>query len=112
MTYNKTTPALMAGLLMTLPLVAGCVSNSTFRKTIGDRETEIRSLREERVALKSRIQGLSGERDTLEVALAEASLRAVEVPIQQPVLYPGLDEAGVGYDMVGGNLVLTIPSSV
>jgi flagellar motor protein MotB len=112
MTYNQTTPALLAGLLMTLPLAAGCVSNSTFRKTLSDREAEIKSLREERVALKIRIQNIAGERDTLEVALAEASLRVIEAPAVEPMLYPGLDDAGVGYGMVGGNLVLTIPSSV
>ncbi|HJO26881.1 MAG: hypothetical protein CMK00_01130 [Planctomycetes bacterium] len=112
MTHNQSTPASLAGILMTLPLVAGCVSNSTFRQTIGDREAEIRSLREERVALKTRIQNLAGERDTLEVALADASLRVIEMPVPEPVLYPGLDDAGVGYGMVGGNLVLTIPSSV
>jgi chemotaxis protein MotB len=103
----------LAGLL--LPLVASCVSEQQYQRTIGEREAENRALREERTALKNQMRELEYQNQSLETALADANARLLDAPVpvaEDPGRFQDLDELGIGYGMRDGNMVISIPSEI
>jgi chemotaxis protein MotB len=93
---------------------AGCTSGEQYRKTLEDKDAQIRALREERAELKRERDEQLAQLDGMSVQLQEANARVVETPAEQPALQrnPGLDELGIGYSMRNGMAVITIPSSI
>jgi len=108
---------LLACLLACAPLTGGCASSTALRAAVADRDAEIRELRDERALLKERVQTLSRDRDNLEVALNEASMRLTERP-EEPAApeaapaFPELDEMGITYGMRDGHVVINLPATI
>ena len=96
-------------LLALLPLAAGCAS----QKVVDDYEAEIAALREERTSLKAENQNLRSQLDQTQVALLDASseLDAARADIANAPTLPSFD-SGVEVGMRGGDLVISIPSSI
>ena len=106
---------LLAGLLLFTPGLTSCVSQKIHQQALEEKDTVIRSLREERTALKADNQSLRTRLDSAHGQIADASVRVPEEPAEKPEVQrkiPELDEVGVGYGMRDGNMVITIPSSV
>jgi len=96
---------------MFLALVSqGCVSSRSHQQAMDQKDSEIRSLREERASLKSQIQRQKGELDAARGEAAEASAR-IEEPAPE-TKFPELDSMGISYGMRDGNMVISIPSSI
>jgi chemotaxis protein MotB len=96
---------------------AGCVSSKGYQTAMGEKDAEIRQLREERAALKAQIQKQQGDLDSARGQAAEASGKVGEGQATEPVApaaekYPELDQVGVSYGRRDGNLVISIPSSI
>lgn len=93
---------------------AGCTSSGQYRRTLDEKDAEIRTLREERAELKRERDAHLGELDDLGVRLQEANARLTEPPLPDASMesHPALDELGIGYGMRNGMAVITIPSSV
>lgn len=101
--------------VLLLPLVASCVSEQQYQRTIGEREAENRALREERTALKNQMRELEYQKASLETALADANARLLDAPApvaQDPGRFQAFDELGIGYGMRDGNMVISIPSEI
>ena len=96
-------------LLALLPLAASCAS----QKVVDDYEAEIAALREERTSLKADNNALRGQLDQTQVALSNASseLDAARADIANAPTLPSFDN-GVEVGMRGGDLVISIPSSI
>ena len=119
--YRHSTRLLLAGMLLFTPGLTSCVSQRLHQQALDEKDAEIRSLREERSALKIQNQQLKTNYESMHGQLADANSRppseeplAKETPAkpepQQKI--PELDEAGVGYGMRNGNMVITLPSSI
>jgi len=96
-------------LLALLPLAAGCAS----QKVVDDYEAEIAALREERTSLKSENQNLRSQLDQTQSALSNASsdLNAARAEVANVPTLPTFD-SGVEVGMRGGDLVISVPSSI
>ena len=90
-----------------LALLSSCVSPSTMKKY----QDELRGLREENADLKAERSRLMREKDSWQTSLAEANAAVPAAQSQQD--YPELQALG-GVDVfrTGGNLVISIESSV
>ena len=119
--YRHSTRLLLAGMLLFTPGLTSCVSQRLHQQALEEKDAEIRSLREERSALRIQNQQLKTNYESVHGQLADANARppaeeplAKETPAkpepQQKI--PELDEAGVGYGMRNGNMVITLPSSI
>jgi len=119
--YRHSTRLLLAGMLLFTPGLTSCVSQRLHQQALDEKDAEIRSLREERSALKIQNQQLKTNYESMHGQLADANSRppseeplAKETPAkpepQQKI--PELDEAGVVYGMRNGNMVITLPSSI
>jgi chemotaxis protein MotB len=95
---------------------SGCVSSKGYQTAMGEKDAEIRQLREERAALKAQIQKQQGDLDSARGQAAEASGKPGEAQATESVApaekYPELDGVGVSYGTRDGNLVISIPSSI
>ena len=96
----------LAGL--SLLFAAGCASPQTLRQY----QDEVRSLREERTALKKENRDLRMQNEAYEVALAEANARPAAMPVGDQGASSFDDITGVNASVRGGNLVISIESSV
>ena len=92
---------------------ASCVSSQGYQQAVGEKDSEIRRLREERAALKAQIQKQQGELDSARGQVSEASSRLAESETAPAdTKFPELDKLGIGYGMRDGNMVISIPSSI
>lgn len=105
--HNK----LFLAFLVTAPFVASCTAPQ-YKAALDEREQENRQLREERANLKGENRDLNSQRDSLETALAEANARLLEEPTQSSTQLKDLDDAGVGYGMRDGRMVISIPQEL
>lgn len=101
----------MAGVLLFSPALTSCVSSRGYQAALDDRDAEIRKLREERAALKSQIQSIKSNLDTVQGELVDASSQPAE-PAAEPQKFPELDSLGIDYGVRDGNMVISIPSSI
>ena len=92
-------------LLAALPFLAGCASQQQMRQY----QDEIRSLREERTALKKDSRGLRMQLESYEVALADANAKLSQPSDKQ---YSALDALDIGYGVRGGQFVISVPSEI
>jgi chemotaxis protein MotB len=100
-------------MLLAIQFAAGCASELAYRQAIADRDAEIKALREERTAVKNSNRDLSQHNKVLDSALAEANARLLSEPTRESgQSLPELDDAGIGYGMRDGNLVISIPSEI
>ena len=107
------------GRIAVLPLLAAsCVSQRGYQQMVDQKDAEIRQLHEERAALKSQVQALKSGLDAAQGDIANASAKISDKPAEKSApdveagKFPELDKLGVGYSTRGGNLVITIPSSI
>lgn len=92
--------------------LASCQS-SQYRAALDERETENRTLREERATLKGDVRDLNAQRESLETALAEANARWSEEPTRSASLQDSeLDALGIGYGVRDGHAVISIPTEI
>jgi chemotaxis protein MotB len=99
-------------LLALAPLAASCASTQ-YQAALDEREQENRRLREERASLKLANRDLASQRESLETALAEANARLLAEPERAPGQSFGeLDQAGIGYGMRDGRMVISIPQEL
>ncbi|MCY3003131.1 MAG: OmpA family protein [Planctomycetota bacterium] len=105
--HNK----LFLAFLVTTPFVSSCTAPQ-YKAALDEREQENRQLREERANLKGENRDLNSQRESLETALAEANARLIEEPTQSSTQLKDLDEAGVGYGMRDGRMVISIPQEL
>ncbi len=118
--YRHSNRLLLAGMLLFTPGLTSCVSQRLHQQALAEKDAEIRTLREERSALKIQNQQLKTNYESVHGQLSEANARPVEElvvketppPVQPQAKIPELDEAGIGYGMRDGNMVITIPSSI
>ena len=118
--YRHSTRLLLAGMLLFTPGLTSCVSQRLHQQALEEKDAEIRSLREERSALKTQNQQLKANYESVHGQLADANTRpAAEEPIVKEVgkpeaqaKIPELDDAGITYGMRDGNMVISIPSSI
>jgi chemotaxis protein MotB len=104
--------ACIALVLLFSPALTSCVSSRGYQAALDDRDAEIRKLREERAALKSQIQSMKSNLDTVQGELADASSRPAAEPASEPQKFPELDSLGIDYGVRDGNMVISIPSSI
>ena len=113
--YRHSTRLLLAGMLLFTPGLTSCVSQRLHQQALEEKDAEIRQLREERSALKIQNQQLKTNYEGVHGQLTEAANALVVEPPAKPepqAKIPELDEAGIGYGMRDGNMVITIPSSI
>lgn len=108
---------MMAGVSLLPLLAASCVSQRGYQQMVDQKDAEIRQLHEERAALKSQVQALKSSLDSAQGDIADASAKVGEKPGERTTeveagKFPELDKLGVGYGTRGGNMVITIPSSI
>lgn len=74
----------------------------------------ISDLRDERTRLKAQIQSLTDSRDEAlgQIVDANANSMPVEAAPESKESFADLDSVGVSYGVRGGNMVLSIPSSI
>ncbi len=104
-------------LVLVLPFFASCVSNQSHQRALDEKDRTITELRDERARLKSQIQGLADSRDDALGQLVEANARPEPMPMdtsapKSATSFTDLDSVGVSYGVRGGNMVLSIPSSI
>jgi len=94
---------------LSLLFAAGCASPQTLRQY----QDEVRSLREERTALKKENRDLRMQNEAYEAALAQANTMPASAPITNDQGASAFDEiTGVNATVRGGNLVVSIEDSV
>lgn len=93
------------------PFVASCAAPQ-YKAALDEQAEENRRLREERAGLKGENRDLAAQKDSLETALAEANARLLEEPTQSSTQLKDLDDAGVGYGMRDGRMVISIPQEL
>ncbi|MBK7643524.1 MAG: OmpA family protein [Planctomycetes bacterium] len=115
--YRHSNRLLLAGMLLFTPGLTSCVSQRLHQQALEEKDAEIRTLREERSALKIQNQQLKSNYESLHGQLSEAS--TPPPPMDEPIAksaaqekIPEFDDAGIGYGMRDGNMVITIPSSI
>ena len=94
---------------------SGCVSSRGYQQGLDEKDAEIRSLHEERAALKAQIQRQQGDLDSARGQAAEAGAKTaetIETPGAAETKFPELDQMGISYGMRDGNMVISIPSSI
>ena len=92
---------------------AACLSPTAMRSALDDKDAELRQLRDEHAIALERVQELTQERNRLQVALEEASMKVVERPEPEPApAFPELDEMGITYGIRDGNVVISLPSAI
>ena len=101
------------------PLISGCASTNALRLSIAERDAEIRDLRADKVALKEQLARVSGDRDDLQIALAEASLSTGQIGDLQPAAVSIGDDYsdlardyGITTSVRGSEIVFSIPSAI
>jgi len=113
--HRHSTRLALAGLLLLTPGLTSCVSQRLHQQALETKDAEIRQLREERSALKIQNQQLKANYEGVHGQLTEATTALVVDPPAKPepqAKIPALDEAGIGYGMRDGNMVISIPSSI
>src|SRR5258708_13217709 len=118
--YRHSTRLLLAGMLLFTPGLTSCVSQRLHQQALEEKDAEIRTLREERSALKIQNQQLKANYESVHGQLQdatpqEAATKALEMPApksEPQAKIPELDEAGIGHGMRGGKMVITIPPSI
>jgi len=120
--YRHSTRLLLAGMLLFTPGLTSCVSQRLHQQAMEEKDAEIRTLREERSALKIQNQQLKTNYESMHGQLSDASaapekeLVVAPPPAPAPAAahakIPELDEAGISYGMRDGNMVITVPSSI
>jgi chemotaxis protein MotB len=113
--YRHSTRLLLAGLLLCSPAFTSCVSQKIHQQALEEKDAEIRKLREERSALKTQNELLKTNIDAPHGQPGEASAKSADAPVERlepQRKIPEFDEAGIGYGMRDGNMVITIPSSI
>jgi len=112
MDWKRRDRALLFVLLCGAAWSAGCTSSEAYRRSIDERDNQIRALREEKAALKRERQACLGEIDALGAQLAEANAR-VSAPVDASWAGDArLESLGIGYELRNGMAVITIPSSI
>lgn len=100
-------------LVLVLPFFASCVSNAALDRALEEKDQTISELRDERTRLKAQIQSLSDSRDEALGQLVDANTPTpVEASTEKKESFADLDSVGVSYGVRGGNMVLSIPSSI
>jgi chemotaxis protein MotB len=105
-------PLVLLFISITLGMTS-CTSPDQYRQAIGERDSEISRLQDERAQLKGDRQRLLSEIDSMSGQLRDASMklrakpRVVEAPAQS-----SLSNLGVGYAYRDGVAVITIPSAI
>lgn len=90
-----------------------CLSPTAMRSALDEKDAELRRLKDEHVVALERVQELTQERNRLQVALEEASMKIVELPPPEATpAFPELDELGITYGIRDGNVVISLPSSI
>jgi len=115
MKLNIMSRSSMAGWILIAACGAGCVSSKNYQTAMSEKDSEIRSLREERAALKAQIAKQQGDLDSAHGQAAEASSKAPEATETlgaSETKFPELDQMGISYGMRDGNMVISIPSSI
>ncbi|NUP95155.1 MAG: OmpA family protein [Planctomycetaceae bacterium] len=107
----KLNSTLFLAFLASAPFVTSCAAPQ-YKAALDEREQENRQLREERANLKGENRDLASQRESLETALAEANARLLEEPTQSSTQLKDLDDAGVGYGMRDGRMVISIPQEL
>jgi chemotaxis protein MotB len=107
----------MAGLSVLALLSASCVSQRGYQQMVDQKDAEIRQLHEERAALKSQIQALKGSLDSAQGEIANAGAKTSDKATEKTAesenaKFPELDKLGIAYGTRGGNMVISIPSSI
>lgn len=113
--YRHSTRLMLAGMLLFTPGLTSCVSQRLHQQAMEEKDAEIRTLREERSALKIQNQQLKANFEGLRSQPQEAAVKPIDEPVAKPepqAKIPEFDEAGIGYGMRDGNMVITIPSSI
>ena len=115
--YRHSNRLLLAGMLLFTPGLTSCVSQRLHQQALEEKDAEIRTLREERSALKIQNQQLKTNYESMNGQLSDASAPPAEELVVAPkpapqAKIPELDEAGIGYGMRDGNMVITVPSSI
>ena len=104
----KRTGRVLAGMLLMLPLTAGCVSQTK----IQDYQNELRSLREERTQLKKENRGLRTQLEEAQSRLIEASSRPMEEAAPAAKDYAELEALGIDYGTRDGNFMISLPAEI
>jgi chemotaxis protein MotB len=113
--YRHSNRLLLAGMLLFTPGFTSCVSQRLHQQALDEKDAEIRTLREERSALKIQNDQLKTNYESVHGKLSEASAPPPAEPLakaEPQARIPELDEAGIGYGMRDGNMVISIPSSI
>jgi len=109
----------MAGVTLSTLLSASCVSQRGYQQMVDQKDAEIRQLHEERAALKSQVASLKNSLDSAQGEIANASARPGDTvgekgakSTEPEAKFPELDKLGINYGKRGGNMVISIPSSI
>jgi chemotaxis protein MotB len=109
----------MAGVTLLSLLAASCVSQRGYQQMVDQKDAEIRQLHEERAALKSQVASLKNSLDSAQGEIANASAKTSDAPMEKASgkaepedKFPELDKLGINYGKRGGNMVISIPSSI
>jgi flagellar motor protein MotB len=109
----------IAWLFLAVPCLGGCVLQDQHLRELAERDDQIRSLQEERTALKAQMRDLEYQRDSLETSLIDANSRASTAAApagaaqETPQSFAELDSVGVGYGKnAAGEPMLTIPAEI
>ncbi len=117
------TPKRALLMLVALPALTSCVSESQMRLAVEDRDREIATLRSDKTELQERLDLLSYERDDLRMQLSSAETRMTSAsntseasfaPVAQPdlVAFPELEELGITTGQRGIDTVISVPAEV
>ncbi len=104
-----------APLFLLLPLFQSCVSGQAHQRAIDEKEATIRALREEKVDLKQQLLALRSQHEEVLGQLSDATTQRPEPAASKQQRQPDLSEldaVGISHGMRGGNMVISIPSSI
>lgn len=110
---NATRAARALAAVVLASAFTACLSPTAMRSALDDKDAELRRLKDEHVLALERVQELTQERNRLQVALEEASMKVVERPRTEVApAFPELDEMGITYGVRDGNVVISLPSAI
>jgi len=107
-----------AGITLSILLAGSCVSQRGYQQMVDSKDAEIRQLHEERAALKAQVASLKGSLDSAQGEIANASAKPGDKvektakATEPEAKFPELDKLGINYGTRGGNMVISIPSSI
>jgi chemotaxis protein MotB len=110
----------MAGVTFVMLLASSCVSQRGYQQMVDQKDAEIRQLREERASLKAEVTQLKSSLDSAQGEIANASAKPGDTigektaakASEPDAKFPELDKLGINYGTRGGNMVISIPSSI